>query len=119
MSPTLQSALMTARQRAAAIGDTWVIPAVRDPTRPCPKGTLDKAFCHAAARAGVALPPRARWHSIRRKFATELKHMALKDLCYLGGWKDPKTLLSCYQQPDEEVMRRGLAQRRAFGISVV
>jgi hypothetical protein len=56
----------------------------------------------AAELAGVELPRRARWHGLRRKFATEMKDLPLKDLCYLGGWKDPKTLLTCYQQPDEE-----------------
>jgi hypothetical protein len=56
---------------------------------------------------------------VRRKFATELKDLPLKDLCYLGGWKDPKTLLTCYQQPDEEGMRRALLARRPFGVSVV
>ena len=33
--------------------------------------------------------------------------------------KDPKTLLLCYQQPDEAVMLEGLAKRRTFGKSVV
>jgi hypothetical protein len=32
------------------------------------------------------------WHSFRRKFATELKHIPLKDLCDLGGWKDSRTV---------------------------
>jgi len=29
------------------------------------------------------------YHSLRRQFATELKETPLKDLAYLGGWKDP------------------------------
>ncbi len=52
------------------------------------------------------------WHSLRRKFATELKDTPLKDLCYLGGWKSPQTLLACYQRPDEDTMRQALEQRR-------
>jgi hypothetical protein len=36
------------------------------------------------------------WHSLRRKFATELKGASLKDLCALGGWKDHNTILKCY-----------------------
>ena len=52
--------------------------------------------------------------SLRRHFATELKDLPLKDLCYLGGWKNPMTLLTCYQQPDEDVMRRALVARRVY-----
>ena len=48
-----------------------------------------------------------------------VKALPLKDLCYLGGWKDPKTLLTCYQQPDEELMRRALLERRPFGGQVL
>jgi len=119
MSPALQAALVAVQKRAATIGDTWVLPSKRKPDIPCPKGTLDKAFAHAAEVAGIDLPARARWHGLRRKFATELKNLPLKDLCYLGGWKDPKTLLTCYQQPDEEIMREALLTRRPFGVSVV
>ena len=112
-------ALAQARKKLAAIGDTWVIPACRQLDRPCPKGTLDKWFAQAVELAGVELPERARWHSLRRKFATELKDMSLKDLSYLGGWKDTKTLLTCYQQPDETVMHEGLANRRTLTAGVV
>jgi hypothetical protein len=40
-----------------------------------------------------------------------MKHAPLKDLCELGGWKDPQTILSCYQRPDPKTMRQALAQR--------
>jgi len=62
--------------------------------------------------AGV---PRLRglgWHSLRRKFATDLKHTPLKDLCYLGGWKEPQTVLKRYRRPDEGMMREALASRK-------
>jgi integrase len=117
ISPALHAALSVARKQSATIGDTWLIPSSRKADQPCPKGTLDKAFARAAEVAGVELPPRARWHGLRRKFATELKHVPLKDLCHLGGWKDAKTILTCYQQPDEDVMRRALLDRRPFGQS--
>ena len=59
------------------------------------------------------------WHSLRRKFATELKEIPLKDLCHLGGWKRPSTM-TCYQTPDESTQRSALAHRktlRAAGLS--
>ena len=45
--------------------------------------------------------------------------MSLKDLSYLGGWKDLKTLLTCYQQPDESVMLEVLVNRRTLTAGVV
>jgi len=54
------------------------------------------------------------WHGLRRKFATELKGASLKELSQLGGWKDPQTILKCYQSADEESMRAALAERRVL-----
>jgi hypothetical protein len=51
------------------------------------------------------------WHSLRRAFATDLSDVPLKVLCELGGWKDPNTILKCYQQPDLETQRRALSAR--------
>ena len=45
-------------------------------------------------------------HPWRRKWATERKDMPLKDVAEAGGWRDPNTLLKCYQQPDEATMTR-------------
>ena len=33
------------------------------------------------------------WHSLRRKFASDLMDQPLKVLCELGGWKNAKTVL--------------------------
>jgi len=55
--------------------------------------------------------PGRRWHSLRWKFATELKGASLKDLCALDGWKDHNTILECYQQPDPDTMRVALENR--------
>jgi len=49
---------------------------------------------------------------VRRKFASELKEMPLRDLAHLGGWKNPQTVLAVYQQPSIELQRRGLATRK-------
>ncbi len=111
--------LVRARSQSTAIGDSWVLPAMRRSGSPCSYKQLTNWFHEAADKAGVELPRRAGWHSLRRKFATELQDMALRDLSYLGGWKDPKTLLTLYQQPDEHAMREGLDRRRSFGRSAL
>ena len=52
------------------------------------------------------------WHSLRRKFATELKATPLKDLCRLAGWKRQRTVLACYQRPDEATTREAFSGRQ-------
>ncbi|WP_420439634.1 hypothetical protein [Candidatus Palauibacter sp.] len=62
--------------------------------------------------AGPA-PERGRgWHSLRRKFASDLMDLPLKVLCELGGWQAAKTVLRCYQQPDEAQLRQAILSRR-------
>ena len=45
---------------------------------------------------------------MRRKFTTELKHVPLADLAYLGGWQSAQTILKWYQQPDDATLRSAL-----------
>jgi len=35
----------------------------------------------------------------------ELKHVLLKDLCFLGDLKNPETVSRCYQRPGETTVR--------------
>ena len=67
--------------------------------------------------ANLEHEPRMGWHSLRRKFASELKRTPLKDLCALGGWKSHATVLTCYMQSDEETMRAALDGRGSAGAS--
>ena len=58
-------------------------------------------------------PKRGRgWHSLRRKFASDLMNQPLKVLCELGGWKTAQTVLQCYQRVDEGQLRKALEERR-------
>lgn len=112
LTPEAASALECARTRCPSIGAVWIFPAPKDPTRPCSRHLFRDWWRRAEARAGITRIPGRGWHSLRRKFATELKHMPLRDLAALGGWKWPMTLLLCYQQPDEETQLAALASRR-------
>jgi hypothetical protein len=51
------------------------------------------------------------WHGLRRKFVNDLKETPLADLVRLGGWKNPQTVTTIYQQPDQATMRRALERR--------
>lgn len=54
------------------------------------------------------------WHSLRRKFATELRDQPMRSLCDLGGWRDPNTVVMCYQSSDEGHLREVLANRKTL-----
>lgn len=111
------TALEAARLAQSAIGDAWVFAAPGDASEPCSRHLMRDWWERGALAAKLEPAARRGWHSLRRQFATELKDTPLKDLCALGGWKDPQTVLTCYQQADDETMRNALAQRRAIRAS--
>jgi integrase len=112
MSQAARSALLAARQQEAAIGDRWVFPAPKDAEAPVSPQSI-QVWWDRGERLAQLAPERGRgWHSCRRTFATELKAVPLKDLCALGGWRDPNTILRCYQRADPVTMRQALEARQ-------
>jgi len=106
-------ALLTVAQltEPGASGEAFVFPDERTPARACPRDRFYDWWLAAERRAGIPHVAHRGWHSLRRKFATELKDTPLKDLCTLGGWKEPTTILTCYQQADDATMRKALEER--------
>ena len=84
----------------------WLFPAQRKTSAPVHHWVLSKHLREAYERAELNTLPGGLWHPWRRKWATERKHMPLRDVAAAGGWKDPTTLLKCYQQPDEETIQK-------------
>lgn len=115
---TPEAAEVLRREQARQEGEAtvakpaWVLPSPGTPGEPCSRHLMRDYWERAAKAAGLPKGRRLGYHSLRRQFATELKDVPLKDLCVLGGWKEPQTILRCYMQPDEETMRAALAQRR-------
>jgi len=62
---------------------------------------FDKWLYAAEKKAGLEKLDGGLWHPYRRKWATERKHLPLKDVAAGGGWKDLDTLLEIYQQADD------------------
>ena len=106
------AALQEARRMSDATGNAPVMPAGTDPTRCMSSSWASWFWCRAEKRAGLA-PRRGRgWHSLRRKFASDLMDQPLKVVCQLGGWKNAHTVLRCYQRADEGQLRKALESRR-------
>jgi integrase len=102
-----------ARRANPAIGDAPLLPATNDPSRCVRPSQVGRWWGRAEALAALE-PKRGRgWHSLRRKFASDLMDQPLKVLCELGGWTTAQTVLQCYQRADEGKLRKALAARRA------
>ena len=107
--------LEEARGRNPGTGNSPVLPAPKDPSRSVDRSWVRVAWRKAETLAGLK-PMRGRgWHSLRRKFASDLMHVPLKVLCELGGWKTAHTVLQCYQRADEDQLRSALEDRRTTG----
>ncbi len=106
MSEPVSRTLIALQQMRQSIGNTPVLPAPRDPTRPCSRYLLDAWLRRAHRKAGVEPRPGGLWHPIRRKWVTERKGYPLKDVAAAGGWRDEQTVLRAYQQADAETVRQ-------------
>ena len=103
--------LEDARQWNPRNGDAPLLPHTRDPSRSITHSIAARWWRLAGKLAGLA-PKRGRgWHSLRRKFASDLMDQPLKVLCELGGWKTAQTVLKCYQRADQTRLRKALEHR--------
>ena len=110
------AALDEARRRNPGIGKAPVLPAPRNPLACLGAARLHVWWSKAQILAGLEPKPGRGWHSLRRKFASDLMDQPLKVLCQLGGWQTAKTVLRCYQRADEGQLRKALEDRgRARG----
>ncbi|MCY3678486.1 MAG: tyrosine-type recombinase/integrase [Gemmatimonadetes bacterium] len=116
VTPEALEALEEARGNSPGAGEAPVLPAPRNPSK-CMGPSLAQGWWGRAERlAGLEPRPGRGWHSLRRKFASDMMDQPLKVLCELGGWKTAKTVLECYQHADEGQLRKALeARRRACG----
>ena len=89
-----------------------LFPAPSNPAKPISRHLVRNWWQRGQALAKLPTELGRGWHSLRRQFPTEMKSAPLKDLCALGGWKSPQTLLMCYQRADSATMQQALAARR-------
>ena len=106
------AALDEARRTNPGTGEEPVLPAPRNPLACLGAARLHAWWSKAQILAGLDPMPGRGWHSLRRKFASDLMDQPLKVLCALGGWKTAKTVLECYQRPDTGQLRKALEARR-------
>ncbi len=103
--------LEEARRMGRGTKDGPVLPSSSDATKSTNRVSAFLWWKKAQHLAGLEPKPGRGWHSLRRKFATDLMELPLKVLCELGGWKNPQTVLRCYQQADAGQLRKALESR--------
>lgn len=86
------------------MGDTWVFPSPKIPEQPITRRLASQWLRKAEALAGVGHLKGGSWHPLRRKWATERKHLPDVDVMAAGGWEDDRSLKQSYQQSDDETM---------------
>ena len=106
--------LEEARRITQGIGKTPVIPTPLDAAQPVARHLARDWMQRAQETAALPREAGRGWHAFRRKFASELRDVGLRDLCDLGGWKEPATIVECYQRPSEDAMRKAPAKRMIF-----
>ena len=112
MNAVAEAALKVARTKGLSIGQAPVLPGPSDANQPVGRYRIRDWWRKAVKRAKLEPKPGRGWHSLRRKFASDLKGTPFKTLMGLGGWKTHETLLTCYQQTDEGEMRKALESRK-------
>ena len=83
----------------------WVFPTT-DRRRSYPADMLDDDLRLAEEVAGLEPLDGSLWHAYRRKWMVERKDLPLKDVMEAGGWSDVQTVMTCYQQADDDTLRR-------------
>lgn len=106
MTDYARGAVLQHLGRLGADARGWLFPAEKDLSKYIDVWVMSKYLRKAYELADLERQPGGLWHPFRRKWATERKDMPLRDVAAAGGWKDPTTLLKCYQQPDEATIRR-------------
>jgi integrase len=109
LSEPAVAALKAYRARQAAIAG-WIFPG-QDGTAPLERGRF-YAWWRLACTLAEIDRPKGAFHTMRRRFATDRLGVPLKTLAALGGWKDTRTLVECYQHPDMEQLREALVAPR-------
>ncbi|MXW67362.1 MAG: tyrosine-type recombinase/integrase, partial [Gemmatimonadales bacterium] len=111
MTDEAVAVLEEAREANPGSGEKLILPATKDPSASISRGRTGAWWRKAERLAGLEPKARRGWHSLRRKFASDLMDLPLKVLCELGGWKEAQTVLRCYQQADSVQLRKALDSR--------
>lgn len=106
---TLIDELRTFQKKLGAISG-WIFPSGKNSTEAARRDVLEAQLLKAEREAKLTKLKGGVFHPYRRKWATERKHLSLKDVAAAGGWKDVGTILTSYQHADWETMLQVMSE---------
>lgn len=101
ITPDVRARLLKVMRERPGLGDTPLFPSPRNLQVPLSDNCL-KEWLHKAQQ--IAKLPRLdhdAFHGLRRKWATERKHLPDVDVAKAGGWRSLNTMKRSYQQADD------------------
>lgn len=110
MSQAVRAAIDRALSDRPVIGAAYLFPSPVREGEPVSKEIASRWLVEAEKLAGVPKQEGSLWHAYRRGWATARKHWPVQDVMAAGGWSEPTTLQSCYQQADQETMYRVVSE---------
>jgi integrase len=110
VTPDVREELERWRHERPGVGNALLFPAPTMPDRPVKLTVVSDWLRKAEELAGLEHVAGGGWHQLRRRWATERKHLSPKDVAAVGGWVDTATLQKCYQHADEETMESVVLQ---------
>jgi integrase len=88
------------------LGDAPLVPMLSDPARHVGEAHADYWMRKAARLAKLPKLERGQWHTLRRLWASERRHLPPQDVAAAGGWRSLSTMRSAYQQADAATIFR-------------
>ena len=100
----VRAALDSILAERPGIAHAPLFPGARDRSQPIRADVASKWLLEAERLAGVPKQKGGLWHPYRRMWASERKHLSVKDVAAAGGWTDVRALQESYQHADEATM---------------
>jgi integrase len=100
ISERVRAALYRVLAERPGVGTGFLFPALTMVDRPLSRSRASAWLVEAEKLAGVAHVPGQGWHSLRRSWATQRKHLPDVDVAAAGGWRSLTALKQSYQHAD-------------------
>ena len=117
VSPIVAATLRSEQARRGGIGELLIFPSLNDPASRLDVRLVTRWLRQAEKLAGLEPMERGAWHSFRRMWACQRKHLPVRDVAAAGGWKDVAVLQGVYEAADQETLEAVVSGgRRVRGI---
>lgn len=113
VEPHVAEALRRLLKRRPHLGAP-LFPSPRDANRPVLEDSLRNWVRKAIDAAGLPRLPHDSFHGLRRKWATERKHLPDVDVAQAGGWRSIQVMKRSYQQADEAGVWEAITSPRRY-----